>query len=361
MLYWLYELLYEPTGIFRFLRIFKYITIRAGAAFVIGFLIFVLTGNKIIQLLNKKNFSDRIKNEIKDMHVQKAGTPTMGGIFIYLYTMIVFAIFANFHSVYTYLFLAAGTLSFLIGFIDDMVKLKNKKNGEGISAKLKFILLILVSAIVIFLLTKMSGFNTKLTIPIVKMAPKLGFGYLIILFLVLMGASNSVNLSDGLDGLAISLSIVSIFTLSLIAYLTGNTIYADYLNLPYIQGAGEVAVFGITLIGVSLGFLWYNFYPAQVFMGDAGSLFLGFVIGLMAICVKQEILLIIIGGIFFMEALSVILQVSFFKWKKKRIFKMAPIHHHFEKMAIPESKIVIRFVIISVILSLIAMVAIKVR
>ncbi len=361
MLYWLYEILYQPFGVFRFLRVFKYITIRAGIAFIIGFLLFVLTGKKILEVLQRKNFSDRIKSNIGNMHEQKAGTPTMGGIFIYIYTMIVYIIFANFHSTFTYLFITAGTLSFIVGLIDDIVKLKNTKKGEGISAKLKFTLLTIASAIVIFLLTKTNGFNTNLTIPIIKSAPNLGIFYIVILFFVLLGSSNSVNLSDGLDGLAISLSIVSIFTLSLIAYLSGNTIYANYLNLPYIEGAGEVAVFGITLMGVSFGFLWYNFYPAQVFMGDSGSLFLGFIIGLMAICIKQEILLIIIGGIFFMEALSVILQVSFFKWKKKRIFKMAPIHHHFEKLDIPESKIVIRFVIIAIILSLLAMVAIKVR
>ena len=359
MFYFLFELLYNEESAFRFLRIFKYITIRTGGAFVTALLIFLIFGNGMLKFLRKRKFGDKVKDYFEGKRDSKEGTPTMGGIFIYFVTMVTVLLWGNLSNPYILVFILGTTLSFAVGFLDDLVKLKN---GNGISARVKFLLLTVSAVIVAFCLNMIPSFETTVLIPIFKdVRIQLGIYYYLFMVIVLLATSNAVNLSDGMDGLAASLSMISFFTLALIAYFTGNAIYSGYLNIPFIADIGELTVFAGAIVGVCLGFLWYNFYPAQVFMGDSGSLQLGFSMGLMSVMVKQELLLLIFGGIFLMETLSVIIQVSGFKLFGKRAFKMAPLHHHYEKRNIPESKVVIRFVIISIVLSIIALATIKVR
>lgn len=370
MLYFLYLLKDQ----FILFNVFKYITFRSFGAGVTAFLISIFLGGKFINFLKNKQFSEKIRDDGPPTHSVKAGTPTMGGVFIVAAVLISTTLWANLLNT-TIIIVLLFTLTFsLIGLTDDWFKLTNDK---GMSAKVKFLLQIGFGTLfVVFLIAdQKEGFTmfiradesevysfTNIILPFLKkVVINLGILYIPFALLVVVGSSNAVNLTDGLDGLAIGSIAVAASTYIIFAYLSGNSEFSKYLQIPYIPAGGELAIFLSAIGGACLGFLWYNSHPAQVFMGDVGSLSLGAAIGFSALIIKQELLLIIVGGLFLTEALSVILQVASFKLTGKRIFKMAPLHHHFELLGWPESKVVIRFWIISIVLSILALSTLKLR
>jgi phospho-N-acetylmuramoyl-pentapeptide-transferase len=369
MLYLLY-LLKEDFILF---NVFKYITFRSFGAGVTAFLISVVLGKTFINYLVRKQFKENIRSDGPPAHKNKAGTPTMGGAFIVMAIAISSFFWVNFLSESVWVALLFTFTYGLIGLIDDKQKLIN---GKGMSARVKFSLQIFFGAFfILFLINEYKGFTmslrvneiayfpyTSVIIPFFKQAViNLSWLYIPFAILVVVGASNAVNLTDGLDGLAIGSISVATATYVIFSYLSGNFVFARYLQIPYIPGGGELAVFLAAVGGACLGFLWYNSHPAQVFMGDVGSLSLGAAIGSAALIIKQEALLILVGGIFVMEAMSVIIQVVSFKITGKRVFRMAPLHHHFELSGWSESKVVIRFWIISLVLSLLALSTLKLR
>ncbi|MGL4721698.1 MAG: phospho-N-acetylmuramoyl-pentapeptide-transferase [Desulfovibrionaceae bacterium] len=357
----LYNFLYPLSESISLLNIFRYITFRSAGAFFTALLITIFFMPRCLEWLKSLKFRQQIHESV-EKHQSKSGTPTMGGILILVsvvFSVLLWADLSNIYIWYTIsIFCAFGT----IGFIDDFTKICKQKN-RGLSAKQKFVLQLMLSVGVVYCMVEYNNFSTAIDIPFFKnLNPDLGILYIVFASLVLVGASNAVNLTDGLDGLAIGSSTVASACLAIFIYLAGNSYVANYLQVPYVPGAGEVTVFATALMGAGIGFLWYNAYPAQVFMGDVGSLSIGGVLGFFAILAKQELLLIIIGGLFVVETLSVILQVGYFKVSKgKRIFLMAPLHHHFELKGIPESKIIIRFWLISIICGLLALSTLKIR
>ncbi len=341
-------------------NVFRYITFRSMGALITAMLIMVLTGPWCIGFLHRLRCGQYILSDVK-AHAAKAGTPTMGGLMILFSVFLSLLLWADLGSRYIWQTFLVFAGFGLVGFWDDMTKLRHHQN-KGISARAKMLGLIIVAAVGMFVLYLDPQYSTKLSIPFTKFMPDLGFFYFPFGILLLVGTANAVNLTDGLDGLAIGPSIVAGMTLAIFIYITGNVRLTQYLYLPYIPGMGEVTVFCAALVGAGLGFLWFNAYPAQVFMGDVGSLSIGGVLGYLGLLCKQEFLLIIVGGLFVVETLSVILQVSYFRWTGgKRIFRMAPLHHHFELKGIPESKIIIRFWIMSVLLGMMALSTIKLR
>ena len=370
MLYFLHFLKDE----FLFLNVFKYITFRSFGAGVTSFLLCVLLGNRLIDFLRRFQFHETIRKDGPSTHSAKAGTPTMGGIFIVTAVTLSSLLWANL-LVAKVLLALAFTISFsVLGFFDDFLKIKK---GKGMRARVKFLFQVLIGVIFIVILSanEHGGFtmslrageslaysSTSVVFPFIKKAVvDLGYLYTPFALLVLVGSSNAVNLTDGLDGLAIGSITILTATYIIFAYLGGNLQFSNYLQIPHIQGSGELAIFLAAVGGACLGFLWYNSHPAQVFMGDVGSLSLGAAIGFTALAIKQEILLIIAGGIFFVETLSVIIQVVSFKMTGKRVFMMAPLHHHFEIKGWEESKVVVRFWIISIVLALISLSSLKLR
>jgi phospho-N-acetylmuramoyl-pentapeptide-transferase len=286
----------------------------------------------------------------------------MGGFIILISTIIPTLLWSDLKNSYIWV-VTFALLSFgAIGFMDDITKLRRKENGKGISGKTKLFLQILFGLMIAVFLYLKQGFITQLTVPFFKNAtPDLGLFYIILCIFIIVGTSNSVNLTDGLDGLAIGPVLTVCSTFLLFAYLAGNIKFAQYLQIFYVKGAGELAILCGAMLGAGIGFLWYNAYPAELFMGDTGSLSLGASLATIAVIIKQEFLLVIAGGIFVMEAFSVIIQVLSFKWRGKRVFKMAPIHHHFELKGWNEEKIVVRFWIISIMLGLFALTTLKLR
>lgn len=370
MLYFLFYLKDQ----FILFNVFKYITFRSFGAGVTAFLICLFLGERFITFLKEKQFRENIRSDGPPGHLAKEGTPTMGGTFIVLaiiFSTVLWVNLSNTTIIIAMLFMISYAV---IGFTDDWLKL-NK--GKGMRAKVKFLLQIVFGSffIILLMIDQKSGFTMSLRLdetqlysfstvvfPVFKKAViNLGLLYLPFALLVVVGSSNAVNLTDGLDGLAIGAISFAAATYIIFAYLSGNTEFSSYLQIPYIPSGGELAVFLSAIGGACLGFLWYNSHPAQIFMGDVGSLSLGAAIGFSALIIKQELLLIIVGGLFIMEALSVILQVCSFKMTGKRIFKMAPLHHHFELKGWPESKVVIRFWIICIVLSIIALSTLKLR
>lgn len=357
--------------------VFQYVTFRAAAAAVSALLISFLVGPKIIAALKRNQIGEQAKLELQNTgnHSLKAGTPTMGGLIVLSSLLIPTLLWANITNIYIILSLLVTAWLGLVGFLDDYLKVV-KKLKKGLIGRYKIvgqviIGLILGSTIYFFPEWFGTGFaeiRTVTTVPFAKMTNfDFGILYIPIVVFVLTATSNAVNLTDGLDGLSIGTVGISALTLAIIAYFSGNAKFATYLNIIHLRGADELAIFCAALVGAALGFLWYNSYPAQVFMGDTGSLALGGAIGVLCILIKKEFLLPILGGVFFAETLSVILQVSYFRYTKKkygegrRIFKMAPLHHHFEKSGVHESKIVVRFYIIAVLLAIITMATFKVR
>ena len=342
--------------------VFEYITLRVIFSIITALLISLLLGPYIINKFSANNLSEVIRDDGPSSHFSKSGTPTMGGLLILSSMTITTLLWANLENKYI-LYLIFITLSFgIIGFLDDYKKLKDNK--KGMSAREKFILQIITAGILSLIM--FNNIETiqeqQFIIPFFKhIVFDLGLFFIPLTILVIVSTSNAVNLTDGLDGLAIMPIVLVSGAFGIFAYLGGNINFSEYLKIPYIKDSGEITIFIGAIVGSGLGFLWFNTYPAQVFMGDVGALALGAAIGLMAIIVRQEVVLVIMGGIFVLEALSVIVQVLSFRYRKKRVFLMAPFHHHFEKKGWAEPKIVVRFWIISFILILIGLATLKLR
>ncbi len=359
----LYHLLYPLKDVFIGFNLFKYITFRAAYATITSLILTFLIAPKIIKWAKKKKYGEVIRDDGPKQHHSKKGTPTMGGLMILFSTLFTVFLWARFDNIYIWLFIATAIMFGALGFVDDYIKVI-KANKKGMRMKVKLGGEIIISLIIILIFYFCIQFKHKafLFIPFFKNAVfNLGIFYILFGTLIMVGASNAVNLTDGLDGLAIGCSLFTISAFTILSYLTGHIKIAEYLLIPYIPEAGELAVFGGALIGASLGFLWYNSHPAEIFMGDTGALTLGGIIGLFSVVLKKELLLLILGGIFVIEALSVIIQVSYYKLYKKRVFKMAPLHHHYELSGIPESKIIIRFWVIALILTVIGLSTLKIQ
>jgi phospho-N-acetylmuramoyl-pentapeptide-transferase len=346
-------------------NVFRYITFRAGGAIMTALLIaFVIGPSMIAWLRLKQGKGQPIREDGPQRHVlEKQGTPTMGGFMILISSVIATLLWADLTDAYVWIVLFV-TLSFgALGFSDDYEKVA-KRSSAGISGRMKLAVQFVVAIIAGYAVMKLESPDLAggVAVPFFKtLLIPLGAGFLLFAALVIVGASNAVNLTDGLDGLAIVPVMIAALAFALIAYLVGNIKFADYLQLHYVAGTGELTVFLAALIGGGLGFLWYNAPPAMVFMGDTGSLALGGALGAVAVAIKHEIVLAIIGGLFVMEAVSVIVQVASFKLTGKRVFKMAPIHHHFEQLGWKESTVVIRFWIIAVVLALLGLATLKLR
>jgi phospho-N-acetylmuramoyl-pentapeptide-transferase len=356
------ELLYSLVDEISFFRIFQYITFRAAYAAVTALFLSLIFGPKFISLLRKWRAGQEIRHDGPESHLAKSGTPQMGGVLIIFSILISVILWQDFSSTYTWAALISLLGFGLIGFADDYLKIF-RKSSEGLHARFKFGGQILVSLIIVFILYFYGEKHTTLLyLPFFK-HPVLDLGWLYIPFgvLLLVGTSNAVNLSDGLDGLAIGLVILVGVTFTILTYLTGRADYAEYLQIPYVAESAELTIVCFSLVGAAIGFLWYNSHPAEVFMGDTGSLALGGVIGVLAMLIKKEILLIIVGGVFVLEALSVIIQVGYYKITKKRVFKMAPLHHHFELKGWAESKIVIRFWILGGMFAILSLSTLKLQ
>ena len=357
----LHYLLYPLASDIAVFNVFRYITFRSVWALLTALILTILIGPRFIRFLQRLKFGQYILEDV-NMHSKKAGTPTMGGLLIAFSLTTSVLLWGDLSNSYVWLSLMVFLGFACVGFADDYLKIM-RKNNKGLSSRDKFLGQILVAAGTMFILVQHPAYSTELAVPFFKnFNPDLGWFYLVFAILVMVGASNGVNLTDGLDGLAIGPTIVTGICFSIFVYVAGNSYLAKYLQIPGVPGVGEVTVFCGALVGASLGFLWFNAYPAQVFMGDVGSLSLGGTLGFLAVLCKQELILVVVGGIFVAEAASVILQVGYFKFSGgKRIFRMAPLHHHFELKGIPESKIIIRFWIISILLGLAALSILKLR
>jgi len=343
-------------------NVFRYITFRTAMATVTALVLSFVIGPWLVKKLRALQAGgETIREDIPERHRAKAGTPTMGGILILSAILVSTLLWANLRNRYVWIIVLATTGLGLIGLLDDYRKLRTRK---GISASRKFSAqILLVGTLLLSLyLFPVDGFTTRLAIPFFKgWLVNLGWFWIVFALLTIVGASNAVNLTDGLDGLAIGPVIMAGGAFAIIAYLTGNFIAAEYLRIPNVKGAGELTIFCGALVGASLGFLWFNSYPAQVFMGDVGSLALGGAIGMLAVLTKAELLLPLIGGLYVVEAGSVIIQVVSFKLTGKRVFRMAPLHHHYELAGWPEPKIIVRFWIVSFVLALLALTTLKLR
>ena len=360
----LYSLLSSLVEIFSFFNIFKYLTVRTGLAMFTSMIVVFLIGNPFINYFSIKKIHDPIREDGPSEHiVKKIGTPTMGGLMILLGVFSGVLLWGDLSNPYNwFLIYTAGTFG-LLGAFDDYKKIKNN-NSNGVSLKFKITLQILLALIGIFILYYFCETNEikNLYFPFFKnLVINLGWFFIPFYLFIIVGSSNAVNLTDGLDGLATVPVILVAGCFAFISYVTGNIVFSEYLQIPYIQGVGEASIFCGSIIGACLGFLWFNAPPAKIFMGDTGSLALGGSLGAVGIITKHEIVLAITGGLFVLEAVSVIAQVVSFKLTGKRIFKMAPIHHHFEKKGWAESTVVIRFWIISIILAMIGLATLKLR
>lgn len=360
----LYHIFYPLSSDYSFLNVFRYITFRSAWAGITALALSLLIAPHLIRFLKKLEIGEKIRDDGPKHHLNKAGTPTMGGLLILFAFIISTLLWANLNNIYIWVVVFVAIGFGLIGLYDDVLKFRK---GDGLRARSKLILQVLLSMIVAAFLVYYDpvrdSYASQLFVPFFKdFTPDLGWGYLVFIVFIIVGTSNAVNLTDGLDGLAIGPIIIATITFTGIVYLTGHFKFADYLNIQHIREAGELAVLTSAIIGASLGFLWYNTYPAQIFMGDVGSLSLGGVLGVVACIAKQELLLIPVGGIFVIEALSVIIQVGYFKYTGgKRFFKMAPLHHHFEQLGWPEPKVIVRFWIVAAILAIASLSTLKLR
>jgi phospho-N-acetylmuramoyl-pentapeptide-transferase len=356
-----YHLLYPLHEIFSFFNVFRYITFRTIYAILTGLLISFLIGPWVIEKLKAFQIRQVVREDVPSRHMAKNGTPTMGGSLILAALVIPTLLWSDLTNRYTWIVLLT-TLAFgALGFLDDHRKVQDKK-GIGIKARYKFPIEVAMALVISLILFFGLDHDSRLVFPFFKkVTPDLGDWYILFAVLVIVGTANAVNLTDGLDGLAIGPVLIAGGTFMLFCYLAGNYRFATYLQIPFVKGSGELTVICGAVIGSGLGFLWFNTYPAQVFMGDVGSLALGATLGTIAVITKQEFLLVIVGGIFVMEALSVIIQVISYQLRRKRVFRMAPIHHHFELKGWAEPKIIVRFWIIGIILGLIAISTLKLR
>lgn len=357
----LYHLFYPLSDKISAFNIFRYLSFRAMVAFLLAAVISIIWGKMFIRFMKNKQFGQMVRDDGPEAHLKKQGTPTMGGVFILGSILFAMVFAGNFESIALIVTLLLTFAFFLLGFRDDYLKIK-KKNTDGVSGKSKLFWQFLTALIGTWALVHYNVVDTKLYAPFIK-GPLFDMGLFYIPFaaFVIVGSSNAVNLTDGLDGLAIGPIMTSSFSLGVLAYIAGHKVLSEYLFVPYIEGVGELSILACAMIGAGVGFLWYNTYPAQIFMGDVGSLSLGGALGTMAVVSKNELLFVLIGGIFVSEALSVILQVGSYKIRKKRIFKMAPIHHHFELKGWAEPKVIVRFWIISLFLAIVSIATLKMR
>lgn len=361
----LYYLLYPLRDVISGFNVFRYITFRTAFAALTALLISFILGPWLIDRMRRLKAGQFIREEGPKSHLVKAGTPTMGGILINVAIVIPTLLWADISNPYIWIVLFVTTAYGAIGFIDDYRKLVKKRN-LGLTAKEKFSMQIGVALFaglaIAYLPSIHNNYSTALTFPFLKaFTLNLGFLYIPFIILILVGASNAVNLTDGLDGLAIGSTLVAATTYTILTYAAGHARIADYLRIAWVPQTGELAVFCGAMVGASLGFLWFNAHPAEIFMGDVGSLALGGAIGCLAVMIKQELLLVLVGGLFVVEALSVILQVASFKLTGRRIFKMSPLHHHFELSGWKETKVVVRFWIIAIMFALLALATLKLR
>ncbi|MEJ2158010.1 MAG: phospho-N-acetylmuramoyl-pentapeptide-transferase [Desulfobacteraceae bacterium] len=358
----IYLLLYPMHTTISAFNVFRYITFRTIYASLTAFFICFLFGPWFIRKLQYMQVGQYIREDGPQTHHQKAGTPTMGGTLIIFSVALSTILWADLSNFFVWIVMMVLLGFGAIGFMDDYLMLV-KKRSKGLTGKGKILLQTVLALVTGFLVILSPNFTTQISVPFFKqIAPDLGGWYVVFAALVIVGASNAVNLTDGLDGLAIGPVIIAAVTYMIFAYVCGHVKIAEYLQINYVAGSGEITVFCGALAGAGLGFLWFNAYPAQVFMGDVGSLSLGGSLGTVAVITKQEILLALVGGLFVIEALSVIFQVGYFKMTKgKRIFKMAPLHHHFELKGWPEPKVIVRFWIIAIALALVSMSTLKLR
>ncbi|TES86532.1 MAG: phospho-N-acetylmuramoyl-pentapeptide-transferase [Candidatus Aminicenantes bacterium] len=361
----LYYLLVPLREYFIFFNVFRYITVRTALAGITAFLICLILGPWVIRMLNKYQIGEEISPDGPASHLEKRGTPSMGGILIIGATIIPAFLWGDLSNTYVRLAMSTMLLFGLLGFWDDFLKIKRKKS-KGLIIRHKLFFQIVISAVIGLILIYLGftgGFSLHLSLPFFKKwFPYFGWFYLPWIMLILVGSSNSVNLADGLDGLAIGLTLISSSAFIVLCYIVGRADWSEFLNIVRVPAAAELTVFAGAMAGACLGFLWFNCHPAQIFMGDAGALSLGGTIGIIAILIKQEFLLFMVAGVFIMEAISVLLQVSYFKLTGgKRIFKMAPLHHHFELIGWSEEKIVIRFWIAGIVFALFSLTALKLR
>jgi phospho-N-acetylmuramoyl-pentapeptide-transferase len=362
MLIWLAEWLTQFDASF---NVVQYLTLRAILSTLTALLIAILIGPKMIRWLQTMQIGQTIRDDGPQSHLSKAGTPTMGGLLILAAILISVLLWADLTNKYVLVTLLVMITYGLVGFVDDYRKVI-RKDAKGLIARWKYfwqsVIAVVVSAFLYYSANPEIAAETALLVPFFKdVMPQLGIFYMIIAYFALVGTSNAVNLTDGLDGLAIVPIILVAGAFAIFAYVTGNINFSAYLNIPFIPMTSELVIVCTAIVGAGLGFLWFNTYPAQVFMGDVGSLSLGATLGLLAILVRQEIVFIIMGGVFVVEALSVILQVGSFKMRGKRIFRMAPIHHHYELKGWPEPRVIVRFWIVSLILVLIGLATLKLR
>ncbi len=361
----LYHLLYPLSDKFFGFNVFRYVTFRSVGAAVTAFALSLLLGTWVIARLRAAQLGEKIRVDGPAQHQAKAGTPTMGGLLILMVLGLSCLLWVRWDNPFHWLALFTLAWYGALGFADDYMKAAGIGSRRGIPWTWKIILqtlgAILIVGVYMAVLPKDFAMHTSVTIPFYKLPLDLGILYPILAVLVVVGASNAVNLTDGLDGLAIGLTTFAGMAFAVITYVSGNVKFGEYLKIIIVPGASELTVVCAALVGAGLGFLWFNAPPAQIFMGDTGSLALGGLLGSMAVMVKQEFLLVIVGGIFVFEALSVILQVASFKMRGKRIFKMAPLHHHFELSGVPESKLIVRFWIVSIILTLMTLATLKLR
>lgn len=348
----------------RAFNVFSYITLRAVLAMLTALMISFIVGPAMIRKLTAYKIGQSVRDDGPQTHLVKAGTPTMGGALILVAMVISTLLWADLKNPYVWVVLAT-TLGFgAVGWVDDWRKVVHR-NPKGLSAKAKYFWQSLIGAgVAVFLaMTATLPAHTELIVPFFKMLtiPLGGVGFVVLAYFVIVGSSNAVNLTDGLDGLAIMPTVMVAGALALFAYVAGHVVFSRYLGVPYVPGAGELAVFCTALAGAGLGFLWFNAYPAEVFMGDVGALALGAAIGVVAVIVRQEIVLFVMGGVFVVETLSVVLQVGSFKLTGKRIFRMAPLHHHYELKGWKENQVVVRFWIISMMLVLVGLSTLKLR
>ena len=357
----LFHLLYPLHAQFSALNVFKYITFRTFGASITAVLFCMLLGPSYIQFLKRKQMGQAIRDDGPQSHLSKKGTPTMGGGLILMGITFSTLMWSDLSNPFVWLALGTTIAFGCIGFVDDYRKVI-RKNPKGLSSREKLFFQTLIALAVGLVLYRVDAVPTDLKFPIFKdWALQLGVLFVPFVVLVIVGSSNAVNLTDGLDGLAVGPTITTSVTFLILAYCAGNIRIAEYLQIPHIPGSGELAIFCGTVAMSCLGFLWFNTYPAQVFMGDVGSLSLGAALGVVAVITKNELLLVICGGIFVVEALSVMAQVTSFKMTGKRVFKMAPIHHHFELKGWAEPKVIVRFWIISILLALVTLSTLKLR
>ncbi len=358
----IYHLLFPLHTTLSVFNVFRYITFRTIYASLTAFLICFLLGPWVIRKLSYMQIGQYIRDDGPETHLKKAGTPTMGGTLIIFSIVVSTLLWTNLTNNFVWIVLLVTVGYGAIGFVDDYL-MQIKKQSKGLNVRNKFLLQTILAIVTGILVYTVPDFSTRVTVPFFKnISPDLGWGYILFAAFVIIGTSNAVNITDGLDGLAIGPLIIASAAYMVFAYVAGHFKIANYLQISYVAGSGEIAVFCGAMAGSGLGFLWFNSYPAQIFMGDVGSLALGAAIGTVAVITKQEILLALVGGLFVIETLSVIFQVGFFKMTHgRRIFRMAPLHHHFELKGWAEPKVIVRFWIIAIALALISMSTLKLR